>query len=178
VLHAGLVVDDHVGVVAAEAVDHLAQVVVDGAVAAGAFRAAHGDQVDAVAFGQRRADLAIQVVALVQAAGQRAHGRAAGCQRLLDLGQHVLADVAHRPFQRQAEDHVEVAGGIGVDGQDGAGLGLNQILDHHGGDGGLADSALAGESDGSGHGWLLLRTIRCSPQGRFAGSPVVCVTLR
>ncbi len=76
-LHPGLVVDDHIAVILADRIDHLAQVVVDGAVAARAFGAAHGDQVKAVTLGQRRLDLIAQVVVFAHPAGHGAHRRAA-----------------------------------------------------------------------------------------------------
>ncbi len=80
VLHARLVVDHHVAVVAADRVDHVAQVVVHRAVAAWALGAAHRDQVEAVAFGKRRADLVVEVLALGHPAVECAHRRTPGSQ--------------------------------------------------------------------------------------------------
>ncbi|MFH1908134.1 MAG: hypothetical protein ABIL11_12270 [Chloroflexota bacterium] len=49
-----------------------------------------------------------QIIAFIHAAGQRAHRRAALRQRGLDLLEHILADVADRPFQVEAKHHVEI----------------------------------------------------------------------
>ena len=51
VLHARLVVDDHVGILVDRLVDEGAQHVVDVAIAARAFGAAHGQQVELLPFG-------------------------------------------------------------------------------------------------------------------------------
>ena len=124
------------------AVDDGAQHVVGGAVAARAFRPAHGQQVDAVALHDAAVDLVVEQVALGDARLEQV-----GARLLAGL----LAHVADRLLERQVEDHVEVAGRVGVDGQDRAGLGRRQAADEQAGERRLAGAALAGDGDGDGH---------------------------
>ena len=49
-LHPGLVVNHHIGVVLADPIDHIAPVVIDCAVATLPFSAPHGNQIEAGAF--------------------------------------------------------------------------------------------------------------------------------
>ena len=142
VLEPGLVVDDDPRVAVGDRVDDRAQHVVGGAVAAGALGAAHGQQVDADALDDARVDLVVEQVALGDAGLEQV-----GAGLLAGL----LAHVADGLLQRQAEDGVEVARRVGVDGEDGAGLSLRQPADEQAGQRGLAGAALAGDGDGGGH---------------------------
>ena len=142
VLEAGLVVDDHPGVAVGDGVDDGAQHVVGGAVAAGPLGPAHGQQVDADALDDARVDLVVEQVALGDAGLEQV-----GARLLAGL----LADVADGLLERQVEYRVEVAGRVGVDGQDGAGLALRQAADEQPGERGLAGAALAGDGDGGRH---------------------------
>ncbi len=150
--HARFVVDNDIAVALADAIDDGAQIVIDGAVAAGALAAAHCDQIEACPFRDGRANLVVQVVAFVHATRQTAHRRAAGCQRLLDLFQHVFPDVANGPVQVEAKYHVEIAARIGVNRQNRARLGLGEIFDHHCGDSGFAHTAFPGQGNRCRHG--------------------------
>src|SRR5450756_1745746 len=155
VLEAGLVVDDHPRVAVGDGVDDGAQHVVGGAVAAGALGPAHGQQVDADALDDARVDLVVQDVALGDPCLEQV-----GARLLAGL----LADVADRFLERQAEHHVEVAGRVGVDSQDRPGLALRQAADQQPGQGRLAGAALAGDGDRGGH-WVGLR-LMSSPAWR------------
>ena len=81
------------------------------------------DQVKGVAFAHGVADLVIEELTLGHPTRQRAHGRPPGSQRALHLIEQIFADIAHRPLEVDAEHHVQVAGGVGVDRQDCAGSG-------------------------------------------------------
>ncbi|MCK7522527.1 MAG: hypothetical protein MZV64_35025 [Ignavibacteriales bacterium] len=52
-------------------------------------------------------------------------------QRRLDLLQHVFADVADRPFEVEAEHHVQVGGRVRVNGEDAPRLVLGKVFDDH-----------------------------------------------
>ena len=106
--HPRFVVNDHVGIVFTHSVNHLAQVMVDRAVAPLPLPTSHGDQIETGTFRQRRLNVVIQVFALVHAAGHDAHSRAPTRQRGFDLSQHILADIPHRPFKVETEHHVEI----------------------------------------------------------------------
>ncbi|MDP3184759.1 MAG: hypothetical protein Q8M58_05760 [Anaerolineales bacterium] len=95
-----------------------------------------------------------QIIAFIHAAGQRAHRRAALRQRGLDLLEHILADVADRPFQVEAKHHVEIGRRVGVNGEDAARLILRQIFDNHSGDGGFTHTTFACECDGDCHEFI------------------------
>ena len=58
-------------------------------------------------------------------------------------------------IQIQSQHHVEIAAGIGVDGQDSARLILGQIANNEGGDRGFSDAAFTGKSNSDGHGDLI-----------------------
>jgi hypothetical protein len=86
-------------------------------------------------------DLVLQIIALGLAARHGPQRRAACFQGLRDLFQYVFADIADGPIQFQTKDHIQVAAGIGVDGENGTGLRLGQVFVHQPGDGGLASVA-------------------------------------
>ena len=156
VLEAGLVVDDHPRVAVGDGVDDGAQHVVGGAVAAGALGTAHGQQIDADALDDARVDLVVEQVALGDAGLEKV-----GARLLAGL----LADVADRLLERQVEHRVQVAGRVGVDGQDRPGFALRQTADEQAGQRRLAGAALAGDGDRGGH-CVGLRLMWLVPRGR------------
>ena len=132
-LQPGLVVDDHIFVVADVLVDLRFQHAVDKAVAALALSPAHDQHVIVVLLHQRGAELHLSVIRLGHTGR---HGAV-----LLGLC-HLLADIAQRGLDLHAQHLVEVGIGIRVHHQQRALPRLAQIVDEHAAGGRFADATL------------------------------------
>ena len=132
-LQPGLVVDDHIFVVADILVDLGLQYAVDKAVAALALCAAHDQHVIVVLLHQRGAELHLGVIGLCHAGR---HGAV-----LLGLG-HLLANVAQGGLHLHAQHLIQIGVGVGVHYQQRALPRLAQIVDHHAAGGRFADATL------------------------------------
>ena len=133
-LQSGLVVDDHILVVAHVLVDLRLEYAVDKAVAALALCAAHDQHVIVVLLHQRGAELHFGVIRLCHTGR---HGAV-----FLRLG-HLLANVAQRGLHFHAQHFIQVGVGVGVHDQQRALSRLAQIVDQHAAGGRLADAAFA-----------------------------------
>ena len=143
VLHAGLVVDDHVAVVPRVLFQLRLEDAVDKAVTALSLGAAHHQHVEVVLLDQRRAEAELGVVRLCHAAGDRV-------APLFRLG-HLLADIAQGGLHLHAQDLVQIGIGVGVHHEDRRFSAAAQIVHDHAADRGFPDAAFSGDRNGMGH---------------------------